>query len=61
VIDPDRLGVRPPEVVYDLPAESRRVIQRADGYVATIVSGAVTLAEGVHTGELPGRLVRRGR
>jgi N-acyl-D-amino-acid deacylase len=61
VIDPDRLGVRLPEVVYDLPAGSKRVIQRADGYVATIVSGAITLSEGAHTGARPGRLVRRGR
>jgi N-acyl-D-aspartate/D-glutamate deacylase len=61
VIDQERLGLRPPEVVYDLPAGSRRVIQRADGYVATIVSGAVTLSEGTHTGARPGRLVRRHR
>jgi N-acyl-D-aspartate/D-glutamate deacylase len=59
VIDPDRLGLRRPEVVYDLPASSRRVIQRADGYVATIVSGEVTLSEGTHTVARPGRLVRR--
>jgi N-acyl-D-amino-acid deacylase len=61
VIDPERLGLRPPEVVYDLPAGSKRVIQRSEGYVATIVSGAITLSEGSHTGQRPGRLVRRSR
>jgi N-acyl-D-amino-acid deacylase len=48
-------------VVHDLPADSRPVIERAEGYVATIVTGEVTLSEGEHTGTLPGRLVRRGR
>ena len=32
--------------------------QRADGYVATIVSGTVTYRRGEPTGALPGRLVR---
>jgi N-acyl-D-aspartate/D-glutamate deacylase len=32
--------------------------QRADGYVATIVSGEITYRNGVATGALPGRLVR---
>jgi len=34
--------------------------QKADGIVATVVSGQVTYIDGVHTGALPGRLVRRG-
>ena len=58
VIDYARLQVRPPEVRYDMPAGGKRLVQRADGYVATILSGAVTYREGEPTGALPGRLVR---
>ena len=58
VIDFDRLRVHQPELLYDLPAGGRRVVQRADGYAHTIVAGVETYAEGVATGELPGRLVR---
>jgi N-acyl-D-aspartate/D-glutamate deacylase len=61
VIDLDRLTLRLPEVVYDRPTAAPRVIQRADGYVATIVSGEVTLCDGEHTDARPGRLVRGGR
>ena len=58
VIDYGRLASRAPEVVYDLPARGRRLIQKADGYVATIVSGEATYRHGRATGALPGRLVR---
>jgi N-acyl-D-aspartate/D-glutamate deacylase len=58
VIDYERLQVRAPQVVYDLPAGGRRLIQRADGYEATIVSGVVVSRNGEATGALPGRLVR---
>jgi N-acyl-D-aspartate/D-glutamate deacylase len=47
-----------PQVAYDLPAGGRRLIQRADGYVATIVAGEITYRDGQPTGALPGRLVR---
>ena len=58
VIDYDRLQVHAPEVVYDLPSQGRRLIQRTDGYVATIVNGQIVSREGKATGALPGRLVR---
>ncbi len=45
-------------MVFDLPAEGRRMIQRAEGYRATIVSGAVTFENGRETGEMPGKLIR---
>jgi N-acyl-D-aspartate/D-glutamate deacylase len=61
VIDYDRLRVRAPEVVYDLPAGGRRLIQRADGYDVTIVSGTPVTRNGEATGALPGRLVRGAR
>lgn len=58
VIDFDALRILPPEMAFDLPAEGRRMIQRAEGYRATIVSGAVTFEDGRETGEMPGRLIR---
>jgi N-acyl-D-aspartate/D-glutamate deacylase len=59
LIDHDRLGLHRPEVVHDLPSGAPRILQRADGYIATIVSGTMTFQEGSPTGERPGRLVRR--
>ncbi len=61
LIDYDRLRLCAPEVVYDLPAGGRRLMQRAEGYVATIVAGEVVRRDGVPTGALPGRLVRGPR
>jgi N-acyl-D-aspartate/D-glutamate deacylase len=58
VIDYDKLHLYAPEVAYDLPAGGRRLMQRADGYVATIVAGEITYRHGTPTGALPGRLVR---
>ncbi len=58
VINYEELGFEHPELVYDLPAGGRRLIQRAKGYVATICSGQVISENGVPTGVLPGRLVR---
>ena len=58
LIDLEALRILPPEMVFDLPADGRRLIQRAEGYRATIVSGVVTFEDGVATGEMPGRLVR---
>jgi N-acyl-D-amino-acid deacylase len=49
-----------PEVRYDLPAGGRRLVQRVDGYVATIVSGVPIFENGVYTGATPGKLVRAG-
>jgi N-acyl-D-aspartate/D-glutamate deacylase len=61
VIDFGRLRMRAPEMQYDLPAGGKRLVQRAEGYVATVLSGAVTYREGEATGALPGRLVRGAR
>ncbi|MCP2339590.1 amidohydrolase family protein [Actinomadura rupiterrae] len=60
LIDLDTVALRRPEVRYDLPAGGRRIVQRADGYLATFVRGVQTFADGEPTGELPGRLVRGG-
>jgi N-acyl-D-aspartate/D-glutamate deacylase len=45
-------------MVFDLPAQGRRLIQKVDGYRATVVSGTVTFEHGEETGARPGRLVR---
>jgi N-acyl-D-aspartate/D-glutamate deacylase len=58
VIDYDRLTLKAPEVAYDLPTGGRRLIQRAEGYVATVVAGEVTYRDGTPSGALPGRLLR---
>jgi N-acyl-D-aspartate/D-glutamate deacylase len=58
VIDFERLRVLKPEVVYDLPAGGKRLVQRARGYRHTFVAGTETLRDDEHTGELPGRLLR---
>lgn len=58
VIDFQRLRLRRPYMVHDLPANGRRLMQKAEGYVATIVSGDVVYRDGEPTGALPGELVR---
>ena len=61
VIDLDRLSLSMPRLARDLPAGGGRLLQDADGYVATMVSGEVTRRHGVDTGARPGRLVRGAR
>lgn len=61
VIDMERLRLERPRLVRDLPAGGKRFLQRAAGYRATIVSGAVVLEDDRTTGARPGRLVRLGR
>jgi N-acyl-D-aspartate/D-glutamate deacylase len=61
IIDYAKLRLHDPEMVFDLPAGGKRLVQKADGYTATVCSGVVTYENGVHTGEKPGRLVRGGQ
>ena len=60
VIDFERLRLHVPEIRYDLPAGGRRLVQRVDGYIATLVSGTPVFEHGQYTGATPGRLVRAG-
>jgi N-acyl-D-aspartate/D-glutamate deacylase len=60
VIDLDRLVLHRPVVRHDLPAGGRRLLQAADGYRHTFVSGTEIARDGEPTGALPGRLVRSG-
>jgi N-acyl-D-aspartate/D-glutamate deacylase len=61
ILDYDRLRLRSPEIVYDLPAGGKRLVQRTEGFDATIISGAVVYRDGEPTGALPGRLIRGPR
>lgn len=58
VIDLDALDLRLPELRHDLPGGAPNLSQRARGYRTTIVNGRVLLRDGVHTGALPGRILR---
>jgi N-acyl-D-aspartate/D-glutamate deacylase len=60
VIDFDRLRIKAPELRYDLPAGASRIVQGAQGYVATLVNGVPTRRDDVDTGARPGRLARGG-
>ncbi len=58
IIDFDQLQLKRPEIVYDLPTGGKRLVQKADGYSATIVSGQVAFENGQPTGVLAGKLIR---
>jgi len=58
VIDFDRLKVDVPKMAFDLPGGGKRLMQGADGYVATVVSGEISYRDGVQTKALAGKLIR---
>ena len=58
VFDLDRVGEQYPELVHDFPGGAPRYIQRATGYVATLVNGEVTFRDGAHTGARAGKVLR---
>jgi N-acyl-D-amino-acid deacylase len=60
VIDFERLRLHPPQLVHDLPAGGKRLVQQADGYEAIVVSGEPIFERGTETGARPGKLVRAG-
>jgi N-acyl-D-aspartate/D-glutamate deacylase len=58
VFDPARIGPQMPTLQFDLPGGEKRIVQKADGILATLVAGEVTLRSGEPTGARPGRLIR---
>jgi N-acyl-D-amino-acid deacylase len=58
VIDFDSLTLASPEMVWDLPAGGKRLVQRVHGYRATVKTGTVVRLDDEATGERPGRLLR---
>ena len=61
ILDWEKIAFGRPYVTFDLPAGGRRLLQKADGYDTTIVSGEVTYRNGEPTNALPGRMVRGQR
>ena len=61
IINFEDLAFGLPRMAFDLPAQGRRLVQQAQGYVATFVAGIQTVADDEFTGALPGRLVRGPR
>jgi N-acyl-D-aspartate/D-glutamate deacylase len=61
LIDFARLNALPLHLVNDLPTGAPRLMQKAEGYVATFVDGVAVSRDGEDTGARPGRLVRGGR
>jgi N-acyl-D-aspartate/D-glutamate deacylase len=61
VIDYDNLQLERPVMVHDLPANGRRFVQRAHGYLATVKSGEVVTVNAEDQGARPGRLLRGAR
>jgi len=60
LVDLSRLSLRRPVMRRDLPAHGRRLVQTADGFVATLVGGVPIAEHGDLTGTHPGQLVRMG-
>ena len=58
IVDFEQLSVGPPELIRDLPAGGKRLVQRPTGYSHTFVSGVEVGSNGEVTGERPGQLVR---
>ena len=58
LIDLDALSLHVPEITHDLPTGAPRVVQRTEGYRATVVAGEVTFRAGAETGAYPGGLIR---
>jgi N-acyl-D-aspartate/D-glutamate deacylase len=61
IIELSRLEVLGARIERDLPGGQHRLMQKAAGYRATLVSGVVTYEDGHFTGALPGRLIRGQR
>ncbi len=58
VIDMDAIKLGKPWLAFDLPAGGKRLLQKADGYVATVKSGEVTFRDGNMQGPTPGGVIR---
>jgi len=58
VIDMDAVKLGAPWLAFDLPAGGKRLLQKAEGYVATVKSGQVTFRDGEMQGPTPGGVIR---
>ena len=60
IIDFPALSLHRPEAIFDLPTGGKRLVQKVDGYRKIIKRGEIIFEDNVHTGALPGKLVRGG-
>ncbi len=58
IFDPDTIGQKPREPMYEFPGGEMHVKQGANGIDYVIVNGEVLLDHGEHTGTLPGQTLR---
>jgi N-acyl-D-amino-acid deacylase len=60
VYDNNTVKSMPSEILYDLPANEWRRVQKAEGYRHILVNGVETFQDGQCTGATPGSLLRNG-
>jgi N-acyl-D-aspartate/D-glutamate deacylase len=59
VYDLEKLAIKEPEVLYDVPPNNdSRLVQRPEGYRWIMVNGQVTFEDSKETGVYPGKLLR---
>jgi len=60
IYDSNTVQALPSEILYDLPANEWRRVQKAEGYRHILVNGVETYQDGKCTGATPGALLRNG-
>jgi N-acyl-D-amino-acid deacylase len=60
IFDPATVRAHEPEWTVDFPANTGRLVQRADGMHYTVVNGQVVYADGQLSGDLAGQVLRGG-
>jgi N-acyl-D-aspartate/D-glutamate deacylase len=58
VIDHQRLTLQAPRTVRDLPGGEQRLLQKAEGYIASVLDGVRTVSNDELTGAKPGKVLR---
>ena len=57
IINFNAMQLQPPQFVHDFPAGAGRYIQKATGYVHTLVNGQIFMSNGEPTGALAGQML----
>jgi N-acyl-D-aspartate/D-glutamate deacylase len=60
IYDSNTVKSLPSEILYDLPANEWRRVQKAEGYKHILINGVETFQDGNCTGATPGQLLRNG-